>query len=820
MVKTMIRTKLILRNVLKKPLRSIVIILSLAAVAFAALFCIDGINMAASSLTDYFRSRFGDTDILITYGDTLNMTEEDLPKDCKILTSSNTIVSLSMRNSYYYNYVTKEQLQVIGVDSKAAADIRLFDEAYPTKDGVTITKNIAEKLNKKVGDTISFYGENKDEYHLKILAIAEQSRYLQEIDAIITTPELCNQIADVEKGFNSVYIDAPDEKIGEYIEEWQEKYPDYLVFGTVDKDTERWMQSTLSIYYLIFIVVILMVCFIVVSMSNHIANERLSMVGMLRSLGGSISGTGAVLLAESAFYGLCGGLIGTGLYFVIATIFMSNLYDPSMGGPGELNFFLVCGVVMGVVLLQCIFSVAAIMRVAKTPIRDIIFGTKESAYFPSIKRTVVGGILLAAGIVLYFAAQEFVMIPLAAFLSMVGLILILPYISQLLSRLLSMLFRRWQMPVAKLAVKEFAAKKSTVSTVQLIVSSISLTITVCIVSVALINLYVSNHYDCNILIQSTSQPPVIYDYLDDLDGVEGTEKLYYQYITYGETAELNGEPLRMTVVAMNDGGFRYYQGIRECPDSIGENEVSVDKLFAARKNLKLGDKINVRLHTEKILPKEMTLTVTSLCDAGYFKNGENVIMININDYRKTFHDFPSEVLVKSEEGREAEVLQMIERTLGDGFAQIKTSEEYRMEQQTAADSILSILYAIIFMGFAIALLGTFNNMLIGFEQSRRKYAVYYSSSMSKEKLKRLILLETAFTMLIACLISIGLGVYFLGVLSKGLEFLEVSMPYSYVWETSSAIGGIMFLILMLTSIRPLMALSKMNIAEEIKTSAD
>ncbi|MBQ3929293.1 MAG: hypothetical protein II711_04295, partial [Clostridia bacterium] len=707
----MIRTKLILRNVLKKPLRSIVIILSLAAVAFAALFCIDGINMAASSLTDYFRSRFGDTDILITYGDTLNMTEEDLPKDCKILTSSNTIVSLSMRNSYYYNYVTKEQLQVIGVDSKAAADIRLFDEAYPTKDGVTITKNIAEKLNKKVGDTISFYGENKDEYHLKILAIAEQSRYLQEIDAIITTPELCNQIADVEKGFNSVYIDAPDEKIGEYIEEWQEKYPDYLVFGTVDKDTERWMQSTLSIYYLIFIVVILMVCFIVVSMSNHIANERLSMVGMLRSLGGSISGTGAVLLAESAFYGLCGGLIGTGLYFVIATIFMSNLYDPSMGGPGELNFFLVCGVVMGVVLLQCIFSVAAIMRVAKTPIRDIIFGTKESAYFPSIKRTVVGGILLAAGIVLYFAAQEFVMIPLAAFLSMVGLILILPYISQLLSRLLSMLFRRWQMPVAKLAVKEFAAKKSTVSTVQLIVSSISLTITVCIVSVALINLYVSNHYDCNILIQSTSQPPVIYDYLDDLDGVEGTEKLYYQYITYGETAELNGEPLRMTVVAMNDGGFRYYQGIRECPDSIGENEVSVDKLFAARKNLKLGDKINVRLHTEKILPKEMTLTVTSLCDAGYFKNGENVIMININDYRKTFHDFPSEVLVKSEEGREAEVLQMIERTLGDGFAQIKTSEEYRMEQQTAADSILSILYAIIFMGFAIALLGTFNNML-------------------------------------------------------------------------------------------------------------
>lgn len=816
----MIRTKLILRNVLKKPLRSIVIILSLAAVAFAALFCIDGINMAASSLTDYFRSRFGDTDILITYGDTLNMTEEDLPKDCKILTSSNTIVSLSMRNSYYYNYVTKEQLQVIGVDSKAAADIRLFDEAYPTKDGVTITKNIAEKLNKKVGDTISFYGENKDEYHLKILAIAEQSRYLQEIDAIITTPELCNQIADVEKGFNSVYIDAPDEKIGEYIEEWQEKYPDYLVFGTVDKDTERWMQSTLSIYYLIFIVVILMVCFIVVSMSNHIANERLSMVGMLRSLGGSISGTGAVLLAESAFYGLCGGLIGTGLYFVIATIFMSNLYDPSMGGPGELNFFLVCGVVMGVVLLQCIFSVAAIMRVAKTPIRDIIFGTKESAYFPSIKRTVVGGILLAAGIVLYFAAQEFVMIPLAAFLSMVGLILILPYISQLLSRLLSMLFRRWQMPVAKLAVKEFAAKKSTVSTVQLIVSSISLTITVCIVSVALINLYVSNHYDCNILIQFTSQPPVIYDYLDDLDGVEGTEKLYYQYITYGETAELNGEPLRMTVVAMNDGGFRYYQGIRECPDSIGENEVSVDKLFAARKNLKLGDKINVRLHTEKILPKEMTLTVTSLCDAGYFKNGENVIMININDYRKTFHDFPSEVLVKSEEGREAEVLQMIERTLGDGFAQIKTSEEYRMEQQTAADSILSILYAIIFMGFAIALLGTFNNMLIGFEQSRRKYAVYYSSSMSKEKLKRLILLETAFTMLIACLISIGLGVYFLGVLSKGLEFLEVSMPYSYVWETSSAIGGIMFLILMLTSIRPLMALSKMNIAEEIKTSAD
>ena len=79
----MIRAKLVLRNVISKPLRTCIIILSLAAAAFAALFCIAGIQTAKNDLRDFFHSNYGDVDVL-GMGNNIEVSIDDLPPGSRI----------------------------------------------------------------------------------------------------------------------------------------------------------------------------------------------------------------------------------------------------------------------------------------------------------------------------------------------------------------------------------------------------------------------------------------------------------------------------------------------------------------------------------------------------------------------------------------------------------------------------------------------------------------------------------------------------------------------------------------------------------------
>lgn len=80
--------------------------------------------------------------------------------------------------------------------------------------------------------------------------------------------------------------------------------------------------------------------------------------------------------------------------------------------------------------------------------------------------------------------EDFMMIVLSVFCSVIGLVLVFPMVLYWLARLLAGLFSKLHMPVAKLAAKEIASTKSSVSSAQLIVSAVSATIAVLILSIS------------------------------------------------------------------------------------------------------------------------------------------------------------------------------------------------------------------------------------------------------------------------------------------------------------------------------------------------
>ena len=178
-----------MRNVISKPLRSLIIILSLAAAAFAAMFCIAGINSSRNDLRDFFSANYGDMDMIIMSGN-IKVTADDLPPGSRIVTEVDGNISETIPNSKYVNYVNKIPITVIGIDTQAAYEANMLTNPYPTENGITMTETLAAQLGKKEGDIFTFYGDGDIKYELKILSIAKPERYLSVRQSSHVMPKL------------------------------------------------------------------------------------------------------------------------------------------------------------------------------------------------------------------------------------------------------------------------------------------------------------------------------------------------------------------------------------------------------------------------------------------------------------------------------------------------------------------------------------------------------------------------------------------------------------------------------------------------------
>ena len=810
--------RLTVRNILRKPLRSFAIIIALAASAFALLFCIAGREAPEQAMRDQMLRVYGGSELVVYHLDyDLTLNRSDYPEGTRIMMLSTAEVRVKCAKGEYTGSVTT-------ADTKVGKQLSLFDSELDPGTGAIISKAFAEKSGLKQGDSFSVTYTTKDKngkqiksaLPLKISQVSED-RYLRIKSGtiIISIDNFKKLIKASGTGYRSAMVDLPDDTdVKKLANDLTLKYAEkqYLFNPLLTDDLLDDLSKQTMIFYLIFAVILLMTLFLTYSMSRHIANERLSTIGTLRSLGGSIPKTSGLLIAESAAYGLVGGIIGA-VGFIFAGEFAVTAFFGSMGSY-IIPIWLYPLSVVFTILIQMICQSGALIKAVRTPVRDIIFSTRDTAYILSIRKIIIGAVLICAGSAVGCLAESTALSITAIALTCVGSIMFAPVLIKLSSKALVKLFSALGFVTAKFAAKECAHKKSTVTATSLTFIALAITTGVFITSSAVADMYNGDvyHYDARIDIGKKLEDCEYLTKLDEISEAELDMKSYFH-------AEINGAKEHDIYLAAYSE-FKIHPIVKNIGEEPAADEAYISTDYARKLGVSVGDTLSIVDKDDFVINPDgssdnlrFAFTIKGICEMD--PNHRSMIVVNKQWFITNLSKIVDNIFVKfSKTGSVEKLKQIVDKDFPNAY--VYTAQELKAENDEDCSRIMTIIYSILGVGIVLALLGSVSNAVIGFEQSKRKYAVLHSVAAGKRKLSQLILLETLLSSLIAGVFAAALGLFLTTMIGTTLDNTGLDIIIKYDVPKIALFIIAFIAVLLLAAVRPILSLRRMNTAAELK----
>lgn len=808
-----------IKNMIVKPLRTIVLIVCIAVTALAAYLMIDMTNSLSSIIRNFFTEMVGSSDINIMCGQGLEDKDfEGLPEfeSVKIMNISET---LSKKDKDYYSYVFQEDANVFSIDLEAAYNMGIFKEKLDLKlHEVAISETFAKKYEYKIGDSITLHDKYKAPIEFKLVKILpEDSAFIakKRSNAVVNLDSMKELNANEPLKVYQMFVDVKDDsKVKEFIDEFEKRVPSAECSNLLADDSlEQSISQITSLFTLLFIVAFLLVIFITVSLSNRIICERMSVIGTFRSLGISSRVTTFILLMENVIYGLLGAAIGTALYQVVREPLMTSMVSLGNSAKPHLDpmapwMFIV--VFSGAILVECVAPIFALTKAVRTAIRDIIFANKDTEYVLLNRQIILGVCFLMVGIICgVFGTGKMVILVISLISVVVAIAILMPLVLKWAAKLLTPMFKKLRMPVASLASSEICSKKSTVSSAVLCATAVSLAITIYIVSTSLSAYLKDTGYKADVIMLGAEERKEMYSFVESIEGVKSVDYVYDIY----DMVLINGESKDedMNLIALpNKETFKF---IPDLPDSLEKNQFMMNEKFAKKYGIKIGDTVKFTLKANALFPLDRELTLTGYVNTENYVTGP-MMVLNADLYIEVYHDYPSSILVNGENPEY--IKKMMSDHIFDVGAEFYTADEYQKVIDRESGSMTGILSFMIILGVVLTMIGTSGNQIIGFEGRRREYAVMYSTAMNRKQIKRLIFLENMISTGVAVFVAIIASSALLNVVARILDTIDMYIPIQANFGLYIVAGFVFWIVLMFTCLSPMKALRKMNIAAELK----
>lgn len=690
--------------------------------------------------------------------------------------------------------------------SLAILNKELDNVNWDNKDNVIIGQNLAESYGFKIGDKIKLY-TSIGEIEVLISGIAENEGIMKSTDAnslFIVTEALCNEIDG--KGYMQAYINL-DEKVDveEVLNILKEDNPLFKISYLNNIEEAKASIGVISqLLFIILLVIIMLNYYVISSLTERILAERLPVMGTFRSIGASKNKVSRILILENVVYGVIGGVIG----IIIGSLLrspLSNLFSQLPLNYNEkklpVNVSYIIIAFSFAIILQVFISSIVISKTNKNEIKDIIFNTIQSevVYYPT--KGIIGIIQFILSIIINMINYRYNLIlgALSFILMIFSVMLMLPYLIKGLSKELTYLFG----PSSKLGIKNLANNRLLFSSIRLITISLSLIIVIYMAILSLDNFFtrVTNEYEHDIQI---SQIKYTEEHYQKLNNIEGIDNITFNYYNFEYTLNSKG----VVIVGRNKSNVDI-KGVETLFSNLRDDETLIDEHYAIKNNLKKGDIITFVGHKQ-----ELKFIIKGYVDSSLFSTSANVFVINQKTYIEKITNIPSEILITTKEI--IEVKDALMRELVDENVQILTIEELITSQQQYVDSILGLIQGLMLLSIILASLGIINNQLISFMQRKKELAILYSVAMNKSQLRKMIFLESIGTFLIGCILGGWLGVMLLPILETCTKSIGIVYTMKIDFSALFSTLGLIFFILMLTSISPILKVGKIDIVQEIK----
>ena len=687
-----------------------------------------------------------------------------------------------------------------------------------------ISKKSADQYGLSVGDSVSITIKEHD-HVFKIAAIAESNRTFYEEKGnfqLLIPLEDANAINHSAGMATKTRLKVNDSaEMTDIVQRLQNQNSNLIVYEGEEFEALHYQLSTVSsVMFVVVMIIILIGIYIQYSLVKLIMMDRLPIIGTFRSVGANRTKIIGVLLLEFLSYGAIGTILGlllaVPLLPIIADLF--NQYK-EFGVATEVTYNFGYGVAAACIglFLPALSALFPIIKTSKIPLKDIILKPSSKLTETSTKNMVVAGTLLTISVVLFYINISDNII--LGFISLICLICGAAFLTPIVMTMISNVTIKLRPDGGSsiIGLKNLKSNKAVRSNGSMLVVIILIvlmmaTLTDGIKNLALTDIAASGY---DVIVTLNEEKSIRAIDLQDIEGVDGAfdsyeTKWFGDYSTgfsrvygVGQFSQLN----------------EYVQALRYDGDDFDEilsntkHGIIIDHYWARVQNLSIGDILPMYADDQRT-NKVGDFTIAGFWDSSKGTTDRGFVAISLADYKTLISDTPEKILIKTASADK--VAQEIAEKYMDTNISAVTMDNFLVEQLTAIDTMIGILFASVFLGSIIIMFGVISNLVVSFIQRKKEYAVMYSVCMSKRQLTNMLLWEMVFSCIAIWSVSVVSGFALTKFLTKATSGTGLVLDFRFNPVIMLVIIITIFAIQAITTAFPIRKLKKLNMVEGLK----
>ena len=828
------------RNIFAKPLMTLFLVVTITICSFSGMLAFDMSNSVENIFIGLFNSVAGAANVIVFSSDDIEESDFEGLSGYEAAYVSSKTSNVTVRNNQMYAYYNQKRLNISGVDVENASKMRIIPKDVDlSENDIIIDEVMAKELELNEGDALKVYGDNYVDADFNIKKIAKLSGLLEsEYSAVVSDEGMARLCYDGRPKHTAVYIKVEDKsKVSEFCDAMEDRFPNYDVQDLMgDKMVQDQINSTSNMFKLLFLVTLLLVIFVTITLSERIMRDRMSTIGTLRSLGVSPNLTARIILIENMFYGLFGGVIGTGLYKASRDALFNAVFTVSAGSMeidmdlGKVSVPVTIAVIIGAIVVEMLCPLRELLKSTNTAIRDIIFDNKDTEYKYKNKNKALSLIFaVIAGIMSVLAFTAYKDSPLPGALGFIFMVLSLfngyPFVLRAVSKIIEKIGMKGSNPILGLAATNLRSNKTSIGSSKLAFIATSVSLVMFIFITSLKHEVETPPMDADVILRGLSENAESYEYIKTLDGVNKVEFDYTRkdsilvgkekiddYLENKYVKKFDDELTDISVAGV-EGNPELNQGYKGLPDVINGDEIYIAKKVAGDLGLKAGDSADILFDADGVVPYRGTFKVAGIIDSGRVDSSNRTIVLPFELYKQIYLDRPKNAYIKTDNPEKT--AELIKSYSSSTIEKVNTMDEYMKEIEDLTGGEMALLYMIIIIGASLAVIGIYSNQIVGFESRKRESAVLVSTAMSKGNLVKLFFEETVLSGAIAIGFGTIAGLVETVVFIKALKAIMEQELFINVGQTVVFLL-IMFFTFGITTVKTMRDINRMKIAEQLK----